>query len=158
MEEIPPPPNLPPRRAPELPMPAYRYIPGLQPHPYRGDGGHRHLDGMHPGGDLCWRHGLDLFDHRFYWESHEVWEPLWLSLPAGSAEKELVQAMIQWAASLLKWHMGAPEAAARLRSRAMLRVETAQQAGPLCQGLDLDALRVAMQSPNWPAPLPALTR
>jgi hypothetical protein len=158
MDEIAPPHPAPPRRLPGLPMPAYRYIPGFQPHPYRAEGGHQHLAGQHPSGETCWLHGLDLFDHRYVWESHEVWEPLWLALRAGSAEKELVQAMIQWAASLLKGHMGAPEAALRLLGRAQARVAVARQAGPVCQGLDLDALLAPMATPGWPPPLGGLSR
>ena len=157
MDEIPPPLDPPPRRVTRLPMPAYRYIPGRHPHPYRGVDGHQHLVGEHPSGEEAWGHGLDLFDHRFYWESHEVWEPLWMSLPAESAERELVQAMIQWAASLLKRHMGADEAAARLCSRAQARVQVARRAGPVCRGLDLDALLEQMGAAGWPAPLARFT-
>ena len=72
---IPPPDHPLPRRRPELPLPAYRYVPGLHPHPFRDADGHRHRHGHDwpaplwtPEGDwridAPWLHGLDLFDQR----------------------------------------------------------------------------------------------
>lgn len=58
--------------------------------------------------------GLDYLDTEFYWEAHEVLEPVWLALPDHSDEKHLVQALIQLANAHLKLRMNRPAATARL--------------------------------------------
>lgn len=56
----------------------------------------------------------------FYWESHEVFEILWLTCPNGSAEKTLIQALIQIANMHLKRRMGRENAVMRLKGMAKL--------------------------------------
>ena len=46
--------------------------------------------------------GLDLFDHGFFWECHEIWEAQWKTRPRRSQSRVLLQGMIQSAAALLK--------------------------------------------------------
>ncbi len=50
--------------------------------------------------------GVDLFNLRFYWESHEAWEEVWNAVGHRSLSGRMIQGMIQVAASLLKQHMG----------------------------------------------------
>ena len=47
-------------------------------------------------------------------EAHEVWEPVWLACRPNSAERRLLQALIQYANAALKAEMGRDRAAARL--------------------------------------------
>lgn len=171
MSRIPPPASTPPRLAPELPLPAYRYVPGVLPHPFRDTDGHDHLarlplpepawvTGTDWSDNLHHRYALDLFHHRFYWESHEVWEAVWLLLPRPSAEREVVQALIQIAAATLKRHMGSERAPRHLTERARMRLGRARSAGTVVCGVDIDALLVVLENENaWPTlPLVGLER
>lgn len=62
--------------------------------------------------------GLAAFAHRYFWEAHEIWEPIWLALPPASAERHLMQGLIQLANAGLKRDMGNPRAADRIQARA----------------------------------------
>lgn len=123
---IPPPEPPPALRRPDVGLPAYRYVPGLQPHPHKGRGGHGHAPELDR--DALWQHGLDLFDHRFYWECHEVLEGRWKTLPRGDAERERLQGLIQAAAAALQQHLGHPAGARRLLDRATARFDAARPA------------------------------
>lgn len=105
---------------PEDIWPGHAYVPG------RSD---RHVEGAFdtlrdtaaPGMSIealfrsaAFRQGRRYYDAGFYWEAHEVWEPVWLALPEGTDERVLVQAMIQLANGWLKLRMNRPKAAARL--------------------------------------------
>ena len=137
-------------------MPAYRYVPGLQPHPFRTPGGHSYTDGSPPspeGADFL--HACDLFDQRYWWESHEVWEAIWHTLPKADPARDLVQSLIQVAASLLKRHMGSDGAADRLMARARARLSTVRDAaGDTLLGIDLAAWDAALDGhrtdDSWP--------
>ena len=156
LREIPAPSPAPRRRAPQQALPAYRFVPGLNPHPFRHEGGHLYTDGgapaEHPSPplepwteDLRWLYALDLFDHRYLWEAHEAWEALWHQVPRHTPESALLQALIQAAAGLLKLHMGEIEAASRLLERAQLRLESAEEGlGPRPHGLNLPEFRAGL--------------
>lgn len=58
--------------------------------------------------------GLKFLDAGFYWEAHEVLEPVWMLLPDNSEERQFVQGLIQLANGCLKLRMGKPKAAQRL--------------------------------------------
>lgn len=62
----------------------------------------------------AFRHGVLYIERGFYWEAHEVLEPVWMALPEGSVERRFVQALIQTANGLLKLRMDRPKAALRL--------------------------------------------
>ncbi|MEE2750483.1 MAG: DUF309 domain-containing protein [Myxococcota bacterium] len=123
---IPAPHPPPPQRVADWDLPPYRFVPGVNPHPFRHPDGHMYTDGSAPTeapwdpavdwhADRLWLRGLDLFDHRYYWEAHECWEAIWHSVPREDPFFLLLQGLIQSAAYLLKTHMGHHEAAARLR-------------------------------------------
>lgn len=87
--------------------------------------------------------GLLLLKAGNYWEAHEAWEDLWLSLPDESAARRATKALIQLAAICYK-----PEQAAAGRSepgmqRGMARLlETSQR------HLD-DSFELAAPKPQW---------
>lgn len=145
---FPPPAAPPPRRAPGLPLPAYAFVPGLQPHPMKGIGGHRHLaDGGPPEAPdrpwwAGWRfaHGLDLLDQGYPWEAHEVLEHLWLADPDDAQRRALLQGLIQAAAAVLTLHLGRAEAGARLAERSAARLRAAEPGVPGLEGPALRAL------------------
>lgn len=62
----------------------------------------------------CWVQGWALFDAGYFWEAHELWEPLWMLMPLNSVEKHFVKAVIQLANARLKERMGRPKATLRL--------------------------------------------
>ena len=98
-------------------MPPYRYVPGLNPHPFRHRDGHMYTDGSAPAPAGVWNPTLswqkdtaflfaaDLFDHRYYWEAHEAWEAMWHQTAAESSDHKLLQSLIQYAAAILKHHI-----------------------------------------------------
>ncbi len=57
---------------------------------------------------------LELFDAGYFWETHEVIEPLWDATLPNSAERNLLQGLIQLANACLKLRMQQPNAAVRL--------------------------------------------
>lgn len=99
--------------------------------------GHGLLRDVHPPPPL-WPYGLDLFDHAYYWEAHEVWEQLWRRTDALDPRRQLLQGLIQAAASVLKGEMGQTWGARRLRDRAVLRLSRLGSA--CCRGYGIDSI------------------
>ncbi|MEC7987750.1 MAG: DUF309 domain-containing protein [Myxococcota bacterium] len=105
-------------RLAHIELPPYRYVPGLLPHPLRSPEGHLYQkDVCYPSSERWWEdhyllRGADLFDHRFYWEAHEVWEERWHQV--SSEYRTFLQALIQMAAAILKHHLGHKRPCARL--------------------------------------------
>jgi len=62
----------------------------------------------------AWRAGGDFAAAGYYWEAHEVWEPVWLACPPNSAEALAVRGAIQLVNAALKARMGRERAARRL--------------------------------------------
>ncbi len=62
--------------------------------------------------------GLRFLDAGYYWEAHEVLEPVWMVLPQDSMERRFVQGLIQLANGCLKVRMNKPKAALRLVEQA----------------------------------------
>lgn len=111
-------------------------------------GAGRAPDGSVGIGDFAW--GCDLFDHRYYWEAHEVWECEWRTLPDGP-ERELLRGLVCAAASVIKHHQGWTDGARRLRARADAAFAAA---GAIDRGLDLAELRARLAAfaseGRWP--------
>ena len=66
----------------------------------------------------AWACGLHCFQNRFFWEAHELWEPVWLAFAPNSGERYWVQSAIQLANAGLKARMGRYGAKARLLQHA----------------------------------------
>ena len=153
----------PPRFAPDIPLPETAYWPGRTARPEEGE--HESLpcfDPQDPGFDRRFCYGLDLFNHEFYWESHEAWEALWLPRPVGEPAREFLQGLIQAAAALLKLRLDDPTSAASLWDRARRRLNSVTDAdgvflrvptGDLI--VELDA---AIAARAFPATPPRLSR
>ena len=58
--------------------------------------------------------GLFYLQRGYFWEAHELFEPVWMALEEGSEERCLLQALIQLANAQLKLRMHRPKAASRL--------------------------------------------
>ncbi len=103
---------------PELPggtpAPAHAYVPGQTArHPEGWFDPLKTID-ADPFDSPAMRAGLDYLHAGYFWECHEVLEAVWLALPDPSAERHMVQAVIQLANARLKLAMGRPKATLRL--------------------------------------------
>jgi len=112
-----------PPRYSRLAFPAYRYIPGRLPHPTRDPDGHsygREAPALLSFDPDQWRecesylHGVDLFNHGYWWEAHEAWEACWIAAGRPSTVGLFLQGLIQVAAACLKKHQGHKDSALRL--------------------------------------------
>ncbi len=110
-----------PRYLPVIPFPAYAYVPGRAPHPAAAEG---HLIGRHeptgavivglgPSDDPAWLRGVDLFNHGYYWEAHEVWEGTWKACGKRGLIADFVKALIKLAACGVKVREGRPNGVKR---------------------------------------------
>ena len=69
--------------------------------------------------DANWRevppylYGFDLYAAGYFWEAHEVWEPVWMACAPNSRERQLTAGLIQLANACLKLEMGRLNAARR---------------------------------------------
>lgn len=61
-----------------------------------------------------YRYGWSLFEAGFYWEAHEVWEPVWLASRPNSLERMFLKMAIQMTNACLKATMNNGNAAQRL--------------------------------------------
>ena len=151
-----------PRYWPHKPLPPYRYLPGLDPHPLRDPAGHSY----HPDARLtrhrpwrsddwqrlpAWLWGVDLFNAFYFWEAHESWEGLWSPLPRESSPALLLQGFIQIAAALLKIRLQSLEGAMALSRSGLEKIARVSAATPLMLGLGLG--RVLDDFANYFRPL-----
>lgn len=93
----------------EFPDPPFACIPGKTARHPEG-----HFDPLKADPDIALRAGIQFFERGYYWECHEVLESVWMQAKSPSAERDMVQAIIQLANARLKLRMARPKAAARL--------------------------------------------
>ena len=101
-------------------MPEHAYVPGQTPR--HAEGRFEYLTAtVHQGMSSAqltqseaFRTGLVYLRRGYFWEAHELFEPVWMALQAGSDDRRLVQALIQLANAQLKLRMQRPKAASRL--------------------------------------------
>lgn len=119
-----------PRYSP-LPFPPYRFVPGLNPHPRRDPRGHAYGTPETPPPRVPpeqWRdnavylHGIDLYNHAYWWECHEALEGLWHLTGHQGTEAAFLQGVIQAAAAHLQRHLGSTTGARRLGRDAVERL------------------------------------
>lgn len=103
-------------------FPPYSYVPGKFPHPHRDPRGHSH--GIEPPvvtvpQPAAWRDcrpylwGIDLFNHGYYWESHETWETLWHACGRRGRLADFLKGLIKFAAAGVKAREGRPQGVRR---------------------------------------------
>ena len=135
------------------PLPRYRFVPGKSPHPRRDRQGHSY-GRPEPRADRAeapaWNRsrtylfGIDLYNLGYFWESHEAFEALWNAAASASVEKQFFQAIIQIAASNLKFFMGAGGAGRALSERALAKLSGVPDE---FMGIDVAALLRAASVP-----------
>lgn len=120
---------------PPFQEPEYRYHPGVNARPQRGpvhDIAAAAASGKSLNDDAvqrAWRYGFFLIDRHFFWEAHEVLEPVWMVALPNSQARHLVQGVIQLANACLKFEMGRSRAAERLAAMACSHLSDALVGG-----------------------------
>src|SRR5437899_9869562 len=148
LQDIPDPGERGVQRYSQRPFPAYRYVPGLHPHPHRDPAGHSYepnptLNRHAPWSVEDWRtlddwlYGVDLFNFFYFWEAHEAWEGLWAAVDRQSAPAFTLQGLIQIAAALLKTHMQVLEGVRSLSAEGLEKVRQVATTHPQMLGLNL---------------------
>ena len=142
-----------PRYVPDLPFPPYSYVTGHFPHPISDPAGHsygcEHASPPAPNPDMWlesrdYLFGIDLFNHGYYWEAHEVWEGLWHACGRNGAVADFMKGLIKLAAAGVKAREQRPAGVHRhaLRAAELFR-QTADRQGNqqrIFMGLAIDEL------------------
>ncbi len=111
----------PPRFVPAVDLPPYTFVPGRTPHPVGDPAGHLFgkrsesppaLDPLRWRDSRAYLHGMDLFNHGYYWEAHEVWEGLWNAAGRAGLTADFLKALIKLAAAGVKVRQGQPRGVA----------------------------------------------
>jgi uncharacterized protein len=128
-----------PRLAPDQPFPAYAYVPGRFPHPLSDPRGHsfgvkaQRPDPPDPDRwHICrpYLYAIDLFNHGYYWEAHEVWEGLWHACGRTGQTGRFLKGLIKLAAAGVKIRQGIPPGVkSHARRAAELFRQTEEEAG-----------------------------
>ena len=145
-----------PRLLPHRPFPPYAYLPGRHPHPVRDPAGHSHGEPSPaaaadpPLGSEAFRWGADLFNHGYYWEAHEAWEPLWRAASRSTPLGQFLKGLILLSAAGVKIREGKPAAAARHSRRAAAlfrKIETGRERRfEAALGMPLEALAACAEA------------
>lgn len=91
------------RLLPTRAFPPYAYLSGTHPHPVRDPAGHSYNQGAAvPLDPDAFRWGVDLFNHGYYWEAHEAWEPLWRAAEPRGSRRHILKGLILLAAAGVK--------------------------------------------------------
>lgn len=107
-----------PRLVPERELPPYAFVPGRSPHPVSDPRGHSHglaPEQAAPPDPKRWRdclpylYAIDLFNHGYYWEAHEVWEGLWHACGRRGTTADFLKGLIKLAAAGVKVREGRAE-------------------------------------------------
>ncbi|MDG1209842.1 MAG: DUF309 domain-containing protein [Paracoccaceae bacterium] len=129
-----------------LPLPTHKHIPGQNArHPEDAFDWIRDQAATEAG-NAAWLYGLRLLREGFYWEAHEVLEPVWMAAAPNSAEKAIAQAVIQLANAALKLDMGKPKAAVRLAGMVEALASDAARGGKSVLGVEVAVVSNAADS------------
>jgi hypothetical protein len=112
-------------------------VPGRHPHPLREAAEHGENA---PPSDAAQRHAVDLFNHGYYWEAHEVWEAWWQILGRDEPERRLLQGLIALAAAGVKAREGNGRGVAHHAHRARQLFLSLPEAPPVRLGFSIAAL------------------
>jgi hypothetical protein len=160
------------RHAPAIAPPAYAYVPGRFPHPYADPSGHRFgadlpaavvPDPARWADSLHYVLGIDLFNHGYYWEAHELWESLWHACGRRGTLAAFFKGLIQLAVVGVKARQGRIEGvlAHARRARELFEEVAAARDGDQCMGMRLTDLiaranQILAQPPSAPDPAAAV--
>ena len=136
-----------PRRAPDLPFPPYRHLPGQTPHPHTHPDGHSYqretacdspaLRSENWQSNRAYLFGTDLYNYAYWWEAHEQWEVLWHLAGRHSLCGQYLQGLIQTAAAFIKWHQGNQRGRDKLWEQGRHKLVEVLDVQEVYMGLDL---------------------
>lgn len=135
-----------PPRYSSRPLPACRFVPGetARPIPDPEDRVSQERQAPPPGWrpeewhDLPeWLWALDLFNHGYWWESHEALEGLWHAAGRTTPSARFVQSLIHLSAACLNHRRGHAAAARRQAARAVRGLRAARAMGSVVMGIQL---------------------
>ena len=101
-------------------LPDHAYVPGQTPRHAEGRfapicaTARQHMSPAQLAQSEAFCTGLYYFRSGYFWEAHELFEPVWMALEEGSDDRRFLQALIQLANAQLKIKMQRPKAAKRL--------------------------------------------
>jgi len=151
-------------------FPAYRYFPGINPHPTENPLGHsfgkkeevaEKIDPRRWQDNQRWLYAVDLYNFAYWWESHEVLEGFWRAVPKTSVESGFFQGLIKVSAAFLKWASKERRGVQIHFESAMDLLGKAQRQETVFMGIDLKNHRekwqqhfqaVLIEPSTWPAP------
>ena len=139
-------------------LPPYTYVPGVVPHPISHPDGHMHDAGELPENwpdEKVLQWGVRLFNSGFYWESHEVWEHLWLKFGRVTDEAGTVKGLIKLAACGVKCLESNLNGAVRHASRAE-ELLNASVASELFASIDLNRAQHLAATARTAPPIPTM--
>ena len=104
-----------------------------------------------------WLWAVDLFNNRYWWESHEALEALWHAAGRTTPPARFAQSLVHLSAACLNRRRGHDEAARRQAARAVRGLRAARAIGPVVMGLDVEALAAdvlrSFSAPDEASPL-----
>jgi hypothetical protein len=98
----------------------------MWPHPISDSNGHSYshrTDVIHLPERTAWQSceeylfGIDLFNHGYYWESHETWESLWHAAGRKNVDTDFFKGLIKLAAAGVKAREGRQDGVTRHLAR-----------------------------------------
>lgn len=130
-----------------FPLPSCRHVPGSGSEPDRAPLEQVKATTPPTVTDTTWNevpaylYGIQLYANGYFWEAHEVWEPVWLATTPNSRERHLMAALIQLTNACLKLVMQLPNAASRLLQETADRlIDCGCGAGGFLMGIDIGSL------------------
>lgn len=144
------------------PFPAYRFVPGTNPHPRRSPQGHS-FGCPEPRPTPCrpddwsqskdYRFGIDLYNFAYWWECHEIFEGFWHAVGRTTEQGRFFQALIHLAAANLKHFTKHEAAASRLREKSLRLIAGLPDR---YMGIDLAEFRTRLKDAEIPGSSDAL--
>lgn len=129
-----------PRYCQDRDLPGHAYLPGqgARPtedgHPWKTQAWNGSEESLLANTEFLW--GIDLYNHGYYWEAHEVWEGLWMHSAKDSRTRPLLQGLIQCTGAALKAKVGQAEGCTRLSLKGLAKIESIADASSFVK-LDL---------------------
>ncbi|MEX1040060.1 MAG: DUF309 domain-containing protein [Pirellulaceae bacterium] len=137
------------RYAQPFSLPAYSYVPGRFPHPQSDPQGHSYQKTNPFIGHLTpsqvlereeFLQGVDLFNHGYYWESHEQWELIWKAIGQRGTMGCFLKGLIKLAACGVKAREEIPHGTAHHARRGADLLELCREKQVIMSRVNLDAL------------------
>lgn len=135
---------------PKALTPTHAYIPGKTPRHPEGcfdpirDTAQPDMTEQELAESAAFQTGVAYLEHGYFWEAHELLEPVWMVLPENGDARVLVQALIQLANAYLKQQMDRPKAALRLCG--IVRALLGQTGGGVIMTFDVAVLQARVDS------------